>query len=302
VSGLTIALATYNGDRFLADQLQSFVDQTHVDWTLWVSDDGSTDGTLRILQDFQTTRPQGQVHVVQGPQQGAAMNFLSLLHHPDLPDQAVAVADQDDVWFPHKLKYMQAILSDPEPVLYAGRTIVADEHLEQQRPSKPLTPAPSFQNALIQNRAAGNTIVLNQAAVRQLRKIGAPTHIAHHDWWLYQIMTGIGAKVIFDETPLIIYRQHGTNVFGANEGMLQSVRRMAQLMGPKWRGWAKVQHAALAKVSDHLTPSNQATFETWMTAPSAGPKRARVFTQLGLHRHKPLQTKLLKLLAVLGRI
>ncbi|WP_420861698.1 glycosyltransferase [Algirhabdus cladophorae] len=295
-------MACYNGGRFLPAQLASFADQSVSNWILWASDDGSTDNTLAILKDFQTERSDGKMRLLSGPQDGAAMNFLSMLYHPELPDQPCALADHDDVWLPQKLAHILPLIDVPQPVLYAGRTLVSDANLEHQRPSKPLSPAPSFENALIQNRAAGNTIVLNQAALRALRNIGAPDQIAHHDWWLYQIMTGIGARVIFDETPLVIYRQHGTNVLGANEGSMQTLRRMIQLMGQDWRGWANVQHKALQAARHHLTPQNQHILDTWRAAPKAGISRGRVFKQLGLHRHKPAQTSLMVFLAILGRI
>ena len=97
---VTIVMATRNGAAHLAEQLDSIARQTHADWSLFVSDDGSTDDTKRILADFARSHP---VTVVDGPRKGAAANFLSALCHPDLPLGTIALADQDDIWLPGKL-------------------------------------------------------------------------------------------------------------------------------------------------------------------------------------------------------
>ncbi len=101
LQAVTIVMATLNGERYLPDQLDSIARQSHRDWRLFVSDDGSTDATRAILSDFARQHP---VTVVSGPALGcAAANFLSALCHPDLPAGPVALADQDDVWLDGKL-------------------------------------------------------------------------------------------------------------------------------------------------------------------------------------------------------
>lgn len=96
---VTIVMATRNGAPFLAAQLDSIAGQSHRDWTLFVSDDGSTDATRSILADFARHHP---VRLVEGPRQGGG-EFPVGSCHPELPAGIVALADQDDVWLQGKL-------------------------------------------------------------------------------------------------------------------------------------------------------------------------------------------------------
>ena len=95
---LNILLCTRNGAAYLSSQLQSFVDQTHADWRLWPSDDGSTDATPALLETFAAAHPDRVARPVTGPGRGAAAHFLAQLARPEMAGQWEAFADQDAVW------------------------------------------------------------------------------------------------------------------------------------------------------------------------------------------------------------
>lgn len=99
---VVILLATYQGERFLATQLDSILAQSCRDWRLVVSDDGSTDATREILRRFAAAHPDRDIELRDGPRQGATRNFLSLLDAA-VPEEAVAWCDQDDLWLPDRL-------------------------------------------------------------------------------------------------------------------------------------------------------------------------------------------------------
>lgn len=99
---VVILLATYQGERFLATQLDSILAQSCRDWRLVVSDDGSTDATREILRRFAAAHPDRDIELRDGPRQGATRNFLSLLDAV-APGEAVAWCDQDDLWLPDRL-------------------------------------------------------------------------------------------------------------------------------------------------------------------------------------------------------
>ena len=118
---------------------------------------------------------------------------------------------------------------------------------------------PGFRNALVQNIAAGNTIMLNRPALDLARRAARDTDvIAMHDWWVYQLMTGAGAQVIYDAQAVLLYRQHGGNLVGANRGTLATLRRLRHLFTGTFRTWNDINIAALEQVSDSLTPENRA--------------------------------------------
>jgi hypothetical protein len=216
---VAILLSTWNGAAYLPAQLDSFVAQTHPSWTLYFRDDGSRDGTLDVLSDFRLGAGTGRcIDVSDGQPMGIAKSFLHLLAVAHTSEaQFFAFADQDDVWLPEKLaRGIDALTEVPEgvPALYCARQWLVDATLNRLQLSAPVRRPPGFLSALTQNIATGCTVILNRAAVDRVLASKPPDQ-AWHDWWCYLVVTGCGGRVIADPTPVILYRQHGTNVIGA---------------------------------------------------------------------------------------
>ncbi|SLN69089.1 glycosyltransferase [Roseisalinus antarcticus] len=299
-------MCTYNGAAWLPDQLESFLAQTRDDWTLWVSDDGSTDDTAGILDRFDRDNPGRLERRLTGPGRGSAANYLQMLAHPDLAGSYVALSDQDDVWRPEKLARAMAVLTgvpeadDGRPRAYAAAYYITDRHLLGQRPSAPWLQGPSLGNALVQNIMSGHTTVLNPAALDLVRRAGAP-EIDHHDWWIYLLMAGTGADIHIDPEPMVLYRQHADSVFGARQGKRALARRLRNMSGGTYAGWIKANVAALETVDAMLTPEARRTLAAWRTIPRhRGPRRMAAFRALGIHRQSHAETMVLNLASRLG--
>ena len=221
---VAILLSTYNGEKFLPEQLASFVAQEHADWTLFWRDDGSADDSPAILRAFAPDRcveiaaPAGNF--------GVLGSYFALLRAalPILgPDDFAAFADQDDVWLPHKLAKGVAALADVPaciPALYCARQALVDAALRPIGTSPAFTRPPGFPASLTQNIATGCTILLNRAAAALVAESQPPAGTLH-DWWSYLLVTAAGGRVIADDTPALLYRQHGGNVVGARRSHLQ---------------------------------------------------------------------------------
>ena len=302
---VTILLTTWNGAAHLQQQLDSYLAQNHDAWDLWVSDDGSTDGTLEILNAFQAAeRHRREVRIVAGPQRGHAANFLSLLCHPDLPAGPVALSDQDDVWLPGKLRLALSALKDAGPVaLWGAQSYHTDVALRVIGRSRQPRRAPCFRNALTQNVISGHSATLSAGALDLVRRAGVPADIPHHDWWLYQLVSGAGGTVIVDPALLIYYRQHRTNAVGAHQGLAPKLRRARMVLGRSYARWLTANLTALDRVSGLLTEENRALISELRAAkPHPGPGRLLTFRRLGLHRQSRLTTVSLYLAAALGRV
>lgn len=260
MTATTILLGTYNGAAHLPAQLDSIAAQT-ADWRLIASDDGSGDATIAQLQTFAEAHP-GRVTIRRGPGAGFAANFLSMLPLVP-PGMAAAFCDQDDVWYPDKLARAGGALAAYDgPALYAARTRLVDDGLQPIGLSRGLPRPAGFRNALIQNIASGNTMVLNPMGVAALTAAlgdnGAPPL---HDWWAYQLITGLGGTVVFDPEPVMDYRQHGSNQIGAGHGPRALARRGMRLLRGQSRGLMAAQAKALAASAMRLTPDNRARLE-----------------------------------------
>ena len=219
---VAILLATFNGAPWLREQLDSLLRQTHENWVLYWRDDGSEDGTLAILQEFSRCAGQGRCVRIEQPhgRLGATRNFLALLRTVcDALDESdvVAFADQDDIWLPRKLERgMAALRRAPrdEPVVYCARQILVDDRLQRLCISDPLTRPAGFPAALTQNVATGCTVMLNRAGAR-LVAASRPSTGTLHDWWAYLLVTAAGGRLVQDEEPVVLYRQHAQNLIGA---------------------------------------------------------------------------------------
>jgi glycosyltransferase involved in cell wall biosynthesis len=132
---VAILMGTMNGARFLPEQLDSLAAQTHQNWVLIASDDGSTDDTVRILRAYQAKWPAGKMIIKEGPKQGFCVNFLSMACDPVIKADYYAFCDQDDVWLATKLAVaIQNISENQEeniPYVYCGRTSYINEKLKK---------------------------------------------------------------------------------------------------------------------------------------------------------------------------
>lgn len=304
---IAILLATYNGAEFLEAQLNSIQAQTHVHWTVWASDDGSSDHTLKILKSFQQRVGADRCHILNGPQQGFAANFFSLLFHPHIQADFYAFCDQDDIWKPEKLKKASDHLiafSTSIPALYGSRAELVDASGHFLGHSACFKKTPSFKNALVQSLAGGNTLMMNHAARQLLLKAGSNFRTVSHDWWAYLVITGCGGVAVYDPTPQIQYRQHGQNVVGANSSWRAKYVRIKQLFAGQFRTWNDHHLRSLQQIHAELTPENKAVLNQFAQARQAKSLVARLkgFVQSGVYRQTGLGNLGLWFAAVCNKI
>jgi len=304
---VAVLLATYNGALRLNEQLDSYRNQQHLPDLILVSDDGSSDETRQILADFAAHTPQISVQVIDGPRRGAAQNFLHLLRQtPDWVD-VVALSDQDDVWLEDKLQTgLERIIganAPDTPLLYCGRSWECDENLQNRTLSRGMPRPASFRHALVQNVAGGNTMILNRAALDLVRAACDEVRkIVVHDWWIYQMISGAGGQILFDDTPRILYRQHTGNLIGANRGLSAKKKRLQLLVSGRFRRWNTQNIKALTASAHRLTPENRALLERFARDRNRGLlPRLRLIWGAGLYRMGLAGTLSLYLAALLRR-
>lgn len=266
---VAILLCTYQGQQHLAQQLDSFGTQTHQNWKVWASDDGSSDGTRSMLESYQRLWPAGRLSVLRGPGKGLVANFLSLTCNEEIQADYYAFSDQDDVWEANKLEYALQWLNSVErgtPALYCTRTRLVNNEGQDIGLSPLFGKPPGFANALVQSIAGGNTMVFNKAARELLQEAGAQLPVVVHDWWAYMVVAGCGGKVYYDSSPTLRYRQHDANVIGMNDGWLARFGRLGMHWQGQFRKWNGIHIEALRKLEHRLTPENRATLNRFARA------------------------------------
>nr|WP_225935921.1 glycosyltransferase family 2 protein [Pseudomonas fakonensis] len=269
ISKVAILLCTYQGQNYLAEQLDSFIAQSHKHWEVWASDDGSKDSTYSILETYRNKWSEGQLAVCHGPAEGFAANFLSLTCKPDLAADFYAYADQDDVWEADKLsralQWLEKVPADV-PALYCSRTRLVDADNNEIGMSPLFEKSPSFANALMQNIGGGNTMVFNSAARELLRDVSENCSVITHDWWAYMVVTGCGGQVFYDSKPTLRYRQHGNNIIGTNSNWMARFKRIRMVFEGRFKRWNDSNVAALSTLEHRLTPENRETFRRFAQA------------------------------------
>lgn len=260
---VAVLLGCYNGAQYIREQLDSIEAQEYTDWCLYASDDGSTDGTLNILREYQLRWGKDKLVVKKGPRQGFAMNFLTLASDPSIVADYYAFCDQDDVWLPQKLAVAVACLREKDssiPQAYGGRTIYTDITLKEFGRSRKFALPLSFSNAIVQSIAGANTIVFNHAAKLIVQKVG-PVAVDSHDWWLYILVEGVGGQFHFDINPYILYRQHTQALVGGNTTIRGQLKRFLSLINGDYKKSNDRNIETLLKHSYLLTAQHAKTLK-----------------------------------------
>jgi len=229
-----IVMATRNAGTFLEPQITSIKEQTYSNWTLWIRDDASKDGTADRLKEWALD---DRIQIISPHHQGegAAHAFLDALFSVPKDADYFAFCDQDDVWLPSKLEHSVKELqnleaSHPEiPCLVHSDLRVVDRSLNPIAASffkyQGLSPAKrnNLKDLLIQNHVTGCTAVFNRKLAEQTLVGGLPTSVCMHDWWVALIAAASG-KIGTIRTPLVLYRQHEGNDTGARQySLLQEI-------------------------------------------------------------------------------
>lgn len=220
---IAILMATYNGEKYLREQLDSLFAQTVQDFHLYVSDDASTDSTVDIVRVYQARFPDRITLSQRTTNSGGAwQNYFGLMIA--CRDDYVMLCDQDDVWLPDKIavtldcmRTMEQRYGADTPLLVHTDLTLTDEKLRVTFPSYRRAMCSLFErtrleHALIQNTFAGCSCMYNRALAELI--YAAPAYCVMHDWWLMIVAAAFG-HIGFSYQATALYRQHGTNRIGA---------------------------------------------------------------------------------------
>jgi len=297
---VAILLSTYNGERYLTPQLHSLLGQTHHDWVLYWRDDGSTDGTQRLMRSFLATlESERAVALDCTGRTGSTESYMRLLRRAHADGHAfMAFADQDDVWLPEKLaRGVTALRRGPDevPALYFARQVLVDARLRRIALSARLRRPPGFPACLTQNIATGCTVLMNQALTSRVAESQVPPACLH-DWWSYVVAAAGGGRILPDNEPTVLYRQHEGNSIGAPPSTWRrGIAALRRGPGPFMR-LLRQNVAALVDQPALLTATAQTQLQAIAQALEGGTAvRLRVLAMPDLRRQTWAETMLFRL-------
>lgn len=226
MSGIVVLMSTYNGERYLREQLDSIFTQKDVDVCLSVRDDGSKDSTLEILCEYKK-KYEGRMEILKGENIGWKKSFFELIRHAAVHYTGYnyfAFSDQDDIWLEEKLTAALSGLDalDCRIALYCSNQYYYKDG-ENLGAVWKRTPVPTAKNCLVRNCSPGCTMAFTKGLLDMMARYDSD-HPAAHDYWAYQVAVLCG-KVYVDENSYIYYRQHENNQIGITGGFRQLWRR-----------------------------------------------------------------------------
>lgn len=214
-----VLMSTYNGEKYLREQLESIFQQRDVHVSLFIRDDGSKDGTVSILREYENFP---NCTIEYGHNIGAKNSFFWLIENsPDC--EYYSFSDQDDVWDEDKLSVAIRTLMKFKSVLYHGLAGRVDSDL---RPldNEPYSPINSFGSSLLTS-STGCTMVFSRALMETLKSY-IPKDASMHDAWVYRVAYALDYPVYYDTVSHMKYRQHGNNVSGGQMSFTKKIKKV----------------------------------------------------------------------------
>lgn len=240
---VAVLISTYNGEKYIRDQINSILNQNDVDIYIFIRDDGSLDNTPEILSEYE--KKYSNIYFINSNDRkniGIKNSYLVLLKYAlqfNVYIPFYAFSDQDDVWLPEKIEdavKMLNLAEDDKPALYFSNKIFVDESLNILFEEKQNFRDDFF--ALFYNSgASGCTMVFNRY-LAELSIRFVPQYTDLHDQWIFRIAHCVGAEFCFGNQSYILYRQHGNNVCGMEACMHDK---------HNWRNFAKKKTHKLQK-------------------------------------------------------
>jgi len=304
---ISVLLATYNGERYLEEQLKSLFSQTIQDFSIYACDDCSEDGTWDILNEYKSRFPNRMVVEQRAKNSGdAKYNFMDLMIR--YKDDYVMLCDQDDVWLPDKIEKTLLRIKELEDeygkdtlILAHSDLTVVDKELSVLEPSfqkmMGLTPVATLEQAILQNNVTGCTVMYNRALADYLQSM--PDYFVMHDWWLALVVACFGIIRQIPENR-ILYRQHEKNALGARkirsvQHYLYRVSNVSKIRKDRFSTF-KQAGAFLHLYEDQLDTGQRSTLAVYASLVKKN-KFSRLYTMKKNHMfRKGLRRKLIQIL------
>ena len=243
---VAVLLSTFNGEKYIDEQLRSIFNQIGVSVDLYVRDDGSGDKTLKILEGWQSKKD--NIFILKGVNKGPCHSFFSLVQAMSERKQYdfYSFADQDDFWYENKLLVSIEHLDPNTPQLFCSSYDVTDDKLGFIK-AKTLNLCYKPENLFVEGVFPGCTMVFTCAFFKELNrslknKYTWKTSI--HDAWLVRLAC-LKGEIITNQTPLLAYRQHSANAIGTSTNLRSKINKVVKNVVKSKEKWSLIDETIL---------------------------------------------------------
>ena len=300
-----VLMSAYNGEAYLREQIESILSQRgDFQLTLHIRDDGSSDGTRGILKTYEDRE---NIIITYGENIGITASYFELMRTAGKYDY-YALSDQDDVWLPDKLAAAIAALEKAAgndcPLLYGCRSFLVDENLiKTGKMTQSNLRGLTVRNTMIQNILLGHNQVFNRALLTELTKEKADfSRIYAHDMW-NTCLAAVTGKIIFENEPHTLYRQHSRNElgFGSGAGSLKWLAvRLKRALHGEGRLIARQFACFVESHGREMRPEDLEECRRFLTSSESFVKRVRYALRTKFYRQRKNEDFLFRVLYVLG--
>lgn len=220
-----VLMSTYNGEKYLREQIDSILNQVGVEVYLLIRDDGSNDSTCMIIDEY--VRKHKNIEVVKGDNVGFVKSFSQLVAigiKNKVQADFFSFSDQDDVWMSCKLKRAYNVLvkeNQDYPLLFSSNSIYVDEHMNEMDKFHEKEPFRTKENVMVYPTEQGCSMVFNRKAAEIFSNY-PPINDIPHDRWIHMLCNFLG-NTFYEHQPLFYYRIHGKNAIGKKVGILNRI-------------------------------------------------------------------------------
>lgn len=297
-----IMMSTYNGEKFLCEQIDSILAQENVEPIIIIRDDGSTDNSLKILRQYKQLYPH-QIILIEGENMGWRKSFFTLIcyaYNNFNKYVYFAFADQDDIWLPQKMISAITLLRDykSEVALYCSSLYSYRNGITERIIRRDVKP--SCKNCIVRNYATGCTIVFTRSLLLLLGE-RLPGISVPHDHWCYMVAKLCG-KVLVDPTPYILYRQHSQNQIGNKTSIFDIwKRRITNFWGVEsYKFRENICRELYSLYRDDMLPEGLDAILKIMNYKKSISNRIKLFVDNGYTLNNPINDSFFKLKVLLG--
>lgn len=298
---IQILMSTYNGEKYLKEQLDSIINLNEFELIkVLIRDDGSTDGTRDILKEYEEKY---DFEIILGTNIGITRSIFELLKNSDENCKLFALSDQDDIWMKDKFyNVMQKHYNsdNTEPIMYASISEVVSEDIKHIGTTLIPKKEVGFYNAMVQNITPGHTQVYNRRLVELLvnKKF---KDVVVVDWWIYLVASGCG-KIIFEPKCTVKHRQHNNNSVGyQNNGVKKLINRIKKLKRKDANSISKQLKSLFDIYGDILKDDYKNELSLYLNNLQNTLSRIQYILKAKVYRQTIIETIIFKILYIIGK-
>ncbi len=305
---VAIIVAFYNGNKYIEEQLKSIFEQTHKNIKVFIFDDNSKISLKKNIVNLYN-KNNVEISIIKREKNiGYAKNFLHGLKELNENFDFYAFCDQDDIWERNKIEIgLQScqMKNNNKPKLYFSRTAYYNFNCSREiGESKLHKKPPTFKNALVQNIAGGNTIIMNKKGRDILCNTLISKEYSAHDWWCYQVISGADGEIIFSNEKTVKYRQHKDNIVGFNRSFKEKFKRLNYFFSGKYKKWCDINIKNLYLNKDYISEKNLETLNFFSKALGSNTIFEKIiyFKKSGVYRQSIVENIILIIGILLNKV